>query len=34
MFAGAALVLFWGLVALIGAFAALAFLFGMKGTGS
>lgn len=34
MVAGAVLVLFWGLMALIGAVAALAFLFGMKGTGS
>jgi hypothetical protein len=33
MVAGALLVLFWAIVALIGAFSALAFLMGMKGAG-
>jgi hypothetical protein len=34
MFAGSVLVLFWGLVLMLGGLAGFAFLLGMKGVGS
>jgi hypothetical protein len=33
MVAGALIVLFWSIIALIGAFSALALILGMKGAG-